>query len=195
MQSLRRFLAGSLFCLLLVWSADAQQPATPSNPPQAGDSSQKIDSETHEAAVKFVQALGVKEKMAAGIDASLDAGVEAMKKQSPNLRPEFQQEWRKRMKEQVNFDDYAAIIVHVYEKYFTAEDLHQLTGAAAAVKAGKTPSMSDDLKEKFQKNTVVIQSEIFGGTTQLGAKLGGEIGQEIAKEHPDWAPTPTQPAK
>jgi hypothetical protein len=33
---------------------------------------------------------------------------------------------------------------------------------------------------------VTIQSEIIGGTTQLGAKLGGDIGKEIEKEHPEY---------
>jgi hypothetical protein len=31
-----------------------------------------------------------------------------------------------------------------------------------------------------------IQSEIMGGTTQLGAKLGAEIAMEIGKEHPEY---------
>jgi len=33
---------------------------------------------------------------------------------------------------------------------------------------------------------VTIQSEIIGGTTQLGAKLGGDIAKEIEKEHPEY---------
>ncbi len=99
------------------------------------------------------------------------------------------------MKTRLNPDDFIAVFAHVYEKYFTAEEIDQLTDAASQSKAGKTPVLSDALKEKFQKNMVAIQSEVVGGTTQLGARIGGEVGQEIEKEHPEWTTPAPKPAK
>jgi hypothetical protein len=133
--------------------------------------------------------------MVAGIDPNLDKGVAALKAQTPPLRPEFIEEWRKRMKERMKLDDFVAIVVQVYLRYFTADELDQLSDLVISRKEGKSAELSDAPKEKFQKDAVAIQSEIIGGTTQLGARLGGEVGEEIQKEHPEWVPTALQPAK
>ena len=111
-----------------------------------------------------------------------------MKAQFPDLRPEFAEEWRKRMKARINPDDFVAIVAGVYEKHFSTDELVQLTESVIKKKEGMPTELTAALKEKFQKEAVTIQSEIVGGTTQLGAKLGGEVGQEIGVEHPDWAP-------
>ena len=182
-------LGGALTC-----TVGAQQPAPPRPAPavNAATSSDsdaaEIDSKTHQAAIRFVTALGLKERMTASVDGILDQGIASMKAQFPNIRPEFQEEWRRRMKARMNPEDFVLIVAQVYEKYFTAEELDQLSAAVAESKEGNTPVLPDALKEKYQKNAIAMQSEILGGTTQLGAKLGGEVGQEIGKEHPDWAP-------
>jgi hypothetical protein len=133
--------------------------------------------------------------MVAGIDPNLDKGVAALKAQTPPLGPEFIEEWRKRMKERMKPDDFVAIVVQVYLKYFTADELDQLSDLVISRKEGKSAELSDALTEKFKKDAVAIQSEIIGGTTQLGARLGGEVGEEIQKEHPEWVPKAPQPAK
>ncbi len=185
----------ALACSLMS-TVRAQQPesSSPSSTagaaPVAGSAATPVDSKTHDAAVRLVTTMGIKEKMTAGMDTMLDQGIAAMKTQIPDIRPEFVQEWRRRMKARMNSDDFVAVIVHVYEKYFTADELDHLTAAAAESKQGKTPVLEDALKEKFQKNAIAMQSEIIGGSTQIGAKLGGEIGEEIGKEHPEWAPKP-----
>ena len=149
--------------------------------------------------MRLVKALELTEKMAAGVDATLEKGVQAMKTQFPDIRPEFTEEWRKRMKERMKPEDFVAVVVQVYEKHFTADELDQLASVVISRKDGKAAELPDALKEKFQKNAVAIQSEIVGGTTQLGARLGGEVGEEIGREHPEWAPAsaakPAQPAK
>jgi hypothetical protein len=37
--------------------------------------------------------------------------------------------------------------------------------------------------------------EIVGGSTEIGARLGGEIGAEIEKEHPEYFPKKPKPDK
>ena len=187
--------------LTVTCSAAAYSQQPPANSPfNSAAQTSAVDPKAHEAAVRLVNALDLKAQMAAGVDSDLDKGVQAMKTQQPNLRPEFLEAWRKRMKERMNPDDFVAVVVQVYAKYFNADELDQLSNVVMGRKRGETVELSDALKEKFQKNAIVIQSEILGGTTQLGAKLGGEVGEEIGKEHPEWAPPPApvkpaQPAK
>lgn len=187
---LARSAAYFVLSTVLVYSAPAQQQPAPSSDAAPAGTPAAVDPKAHEAAGRLATAIGLKEKMAAQIDTMLAQGVAAMKSQFPNIRPEFADEWTRRMKARMNPDDFVAIFVRVYEKYFTAEELDQLTDAANQSKEGKTPVLSDALKEKYQKNAATAQSEIVSGATQLGAKLGSEVGEEIANEHPDWAPTP-----
>jgi hypothetical protein len=193
MKALHGFLARSaaylVFATVLVSSAPAQQQPAPRSDATAA-SATPVDPKAHEAAIRLTAALGLKEKMAARIDTLLTQGVANMKSEFPNIRPEFTEEWQKRMKARVNPDDFIAVVVQVYEKYLTAAELDQITEATNQSKEGKIPVLSDAVKEKYQKNAVAMQSEILGGCAQLGAKLGGEVGEEIAKEHPDWNPTP-----
>src|SRR5262249_5002149 len=158
-----------------------------------------VDPKAHEAALRLVEVLELKQKMADGVDQSLEQGVQSMKARFPDIRPEFTEEWRKRMKARMKPEDFVVIVVQVYEKQFTADELDELTNVVASKKEGKSAELPDALKEKFQKNAIAIQSEIVGATTQLGARLGAEVGLEIGKEHPEWAPpstaTPAQTAK
>lgn len=179
-------------CLSLAFAcapafAHAQQTASPST---SSAPAPAVDPKAHEAAERFVDLVHVKEKMQAGLDANLDDGVKAMQQQNPNIRQEFLDEWHKRMKERLKLDDIVAIVVHAYETRFTAAELDQLCDVVKARNEGKPLQISDELKAKVQSTAVDIQAEIMGATTRMGAKLGGEIGTEIAKEHPDWAPPP-----
>ena len=167
-------------------TALSQQPSPSSDRTSTAESA--VDPKAHEAALRLVGALELKEKMAAGVDSMLEQGVQGMKAQFPDIRPEFTEEWRKRMKARMKPEDFVAIVVQVYEKHFTADELDQLTNVVSSKKEGKTAELPDALKEKFQKSAVAIQSEIVGSTTQLGARLGGEVGEEIGKEHTEWAP-------
>lgn len=159
------------------------------NPPISTDESKTtVDRKAHDAAVRLVDAMGIKEEVAEKMDSNVERGVAKMRSELPNLSPEFVNEWRKRMKARLNPDDYVAIVAQVYEKYFTAEELDQLCAVVISKKQGKTAELSDALSEKFQNNEQAIDSEIAKGTTQISARLGSEVGQEIAKEHPEWVP-------
>jgi hypothetical protein len=183
-----RSAACSFLALSLASIAHSQQPEAPSAAISTGQAIDTVDPKAHEAALRLVQALDLKQKMAAGVDTMLEQGVQGMKTQFPDIRPEFTEEWRTRMKARMKPEDFVAIVVQVYEKHFTVDELDQLINVINGKNEGKATEMPDALKEKFQKNAIAIQSEIVGGTTQFGARLGGEVGEEIGKEHPEWAP-------
>ena len=65
-------------------------------------------------------------------------------------------------------------------------EVEQLIAAQNQIRNSQRPTLPDELKQKLAAQMVTIQSEIIGGTTQLGAKLGGDIGKEIEKEHPEY---------
>ena len=145
-----------------------------------------IDPKAHDAAVKLVDAIGMKQRIMDNLDKTLADSVETMKKQYPQINQAFYEEWTRRMKARMNPDDYAAVAVHVYEIHFTAEELDEMTQAHLPANASKTPAYSAALKDKLQNIMSSVMSEIVGGCTQLGAKLGADVGSEIGKEHPEW---------
>jgi hypothetical protein len=180
-------------CLLLIGilaasSAYARQTPVPASAPQTAPAALPIDPKAHDAAAKLVDAIGLKDKMKGNLDKMLADGIDTMKKKFPQINPAFYDEWTKRMRERINFDDYAAIAVSVYEKHFTAAELDEMTQQQVAANQLKTPTYSEPLKEKLQAVMSQIVSEMMGGFTQLGAKLGAEIGGDIGREHPDWIP-------
>lgn len=193
------FVGSAALAFSLACTALSQQPSASTDAPVATEASPAPDPKAHDAALRLVKALELSEKMAAGVDTMLDHGIQEMKAQFPDIRPEFTEEWRKRMKARMNPEDFIAIVVQVYEKHFTADELDQLCSVIDSRKEGKPAELPDALKEKFQKNASAIQSEVIGGATQLGARLGAEVGEEIGREHPEWAPPsagkPAPPAK
>jgi hypothetical protein len=180
-------------CLLLLGILAASytcagQTSAPADTQQTALAVSPIDPKAHDAAVKLVVAIGLREKMKSNLDKMLADGIDTMKKKFPQINPAFYDEWTKRMRERINFDDYAAIAVSVYEKHFTAAELDEMTQQQIAANQLNTPTYSEPLKEKLQAVMSQIVSEMMGGFTQLGAKLGAEVGGDIGKEHPDWVP-------
>lgn len=164
----------------------ALQSPTGGDVQQSVPTASPIDPKAHEAAVKLVDAIGMKQRMKDNLAKTLAEGVENMKKQFPQVTPAFCEEWTRRMTSRINFDDYNAVAVHVYEKYFTTPELEEMTQAQLAANESKTPTYPAPLKDKLQRVMSSVLSEIIGGCTQLGAKLGADVGGEIGKEHPEW---------
>jgi len=87
-------------------------------------------------------------------------------------------------------DDYVDVYVRVYEKYFNDDEIRQLIVSQNEARNSQPQTISDALKQKITAQFPSLQSEIMGGTTQVGAKLGGEIGAEIQQEHPEYFKQP-----
>jgi hypothetical protein len=173
--------------LTAICTCAGQTPA-PADTNQVAPATSAVDPKAHDAAVKLVNAIGLKEKMKGNLDKMLADGIETMRKKFPQINPAFYDEWTKRMRERINFDDYVAIAVGTYEKHFTAAELDEMTQQQIAANELKTPVYSEPLKEKLQQVMSQVLSEMMGGFTQLGSKLGADVGGEIGKEHPDWVP-------
>ncbi|AFL89008.1 hypothetical protein Terro_2772 [Terriglobus roseus DSM 18391] len=142
--------------------------------------------QNHDAAVQFVAVIGARAALLGVKENAVEQGKLAMRQNYPKYDPQFIEEWGKRSLARYNVDDYLKVIVGVYEKYFTTEELNELSAASKAPGGIAGAKLAQPLRDKLAANTTSIQSEIIGGCTQVGAKLGGEIGIEIGKEHPEW---------
>jgi len=184
-------------CFLFFFLSAAAQQASPARP--AEDAPAVVETETHENAVKLIELMGIRQKLNANIDKIVQQGMEKMTQQFPNFPPAFSEEWGKRMKARLKVEDFVDVGVKVYEKHYTNDDLVELIKAQKEVNESKAPAISPRLQDKVSKESTLAMSEIMGGFTQLGALLGGEVGKEIAAEHPDWvkaeSPAQTLPAK
>lgn len=186
-----------LFALAPVVLSAQSQTAEPAAPAKTVPA--PLDPQMHADALKLVELSGARKRMADSMDAMMEQGKAEMLKRYPALDPRFADEWVKRMKARTNLDDYIEVVASVYQKHFSHDEILALIQIQQDAKDGKKPTVSDALRTKLTDNAVAIQSEILGGCTQVGAKLGGEVGTEIAREHPDWqmsrpdAKPPVQP--
>lgn len=181
----------------LAMSVTAQPPAPTkaANAPAATD--QAAQDKLHASAMKFVVAFDVRQRLQQGLDKLLEEGKQSMLRTSPGLAPQFADEWVKRMKLRVSLDEFVAATAHVYEKYFTSDELDELAQTQLAMKIGQVYTLPPPLAEKLKTDSPFIQRDINVATSVIGARLGKEVGQEIEKEHPEWvkAPPPAPTAK
>jgi hypothetical protein len=144
---------------------------------------------------KFVQASDARPRLEQSLDKLLEEGRQAMLQRNPGLDPKFGDEWVKRMRERIKPDDFVEITAKVYATYYTSDELEQMTQAQLALKNSKIYSLAPELSQKIKANVPKIQHDINTDISRLGSSMSIEVGQEIEKEHPDWAkPLPTAPA-
>jgi hypothetical protein len=148
-----------------------------------------------ESAVKFLEASDARPRMQQGLDQLLQEGEKTMMQRNPGLDPKFGDEWVKRMRERVQLDDFVNITAKVYATYYTSDELEQMTEAQLALKNGKLFSLAPELGQKIKADGPRIQKDINTDISRLGSSMSIEVGQEIAKEHPEWAkPLPPPPS-
>jgi Txe/YoeB family toxin of Txe-Axe toxin-antitoxin module len=174
----------SLF--IAVAPAIAQQAAAGSEPkkdPPADAAAAKLRTDV----LKILEMDGTRQSLRERLTAMIPAGKAKMKESCEKCAPEFSEEWARRMEARFNLDDVLEIYVRAYVKYLNKEDVQRMFTLLEAVK--KDPQnvvVPPELKTKLASVLPSLQSEILGGTTQYGAKLGAEIGMEIEKEHPEY---------
>lgn len=149
-------------------------------------SSSVADAKALAAAAKFAELMGIRQKLEEKFPTMMQAAVGAMRRNYPSVDPRFAAEWEKRMRAQLNPDYFVDIFVRVYAEHFTADELEQMNEAVRARQSGKPVAISPQLAEKIRTSAVDIQSEMIGAFSESGARMGGDIGREIGKEHPDW---------
>jgi hypothetical protein len=193
---MRNFL---LFVILLaVPSLRAQTPASPAaqaaKPAEqdAKAAPAKPDPKLHADVVKLVELSGARKRLEDGLPSMVEDGKKEMMKRCPQCSPEFAEEWGKRMLARLKVDDFLRVFAAVYEKNFTDDEILELIRLQEKSN-DSPPAPSPHLKEKLTNDMPAIMSEIMGGCVQVASKLGGEIGAEIEKEHPEY--TKSKPEK
>ncbi len=146
-------------------------------------------------ALKFLAASDARPRLEQSLDKLLEEGKQVMLQRNPGLDPKFGDEWVKRMRQRVKLDDFVEITAKVYATYYTSEELEQMTQAQLALRNSKIYSVSPELSQKIKTNGPKIQHDINTDISRLGSSMSIEVGQQIEKEHPEWAkPLPPVPA-
>lgn len=154
----------------------------------AGQATSKPDVavDTHRQAVKLVEMSVGRDKLAALLPDLIAQQKGTFEKLCPKCDPAFFDELVKRMIARVKVDDFLDVAARGYEKHFTNKELTELVDFVNAKKIGKPVPLSPALQKKVIDLQPVLMGEIVGGCTEIGARLGGQIGAEIQKEHPEY---------
>jgi uncharacterized protein (DUF1810 family) len=184
-----------VFVVVLSMAASAQQPskAKAATPVQSAPVAQADRQKLHDSAMKFVEASDARQRIEQNLDKLLEDGRKSMMHTNPGLDPQFGEEWMKRMRKRVNLDQFVVATAQVYEKYFTSDELDELTQGQLAAKKGQGHALTPQLAEKLKTNSAFIQRDINTQTSMIGGRLGSEVGKEIEKDHPEWIKAPSAP--
>jgi hypothetical protein len=182
----RMKLAIAFLALTLSLTAHAQAPTEHPAGQAAPEPANKINPKLHADVLKLMDLMGVREILESNLKPLVEKSSKEKVAQCPKCSPEFREEWAKRMLARIKVDDFLEVYVQAYEKHFTDEEITELISLQRKKNDLPPPSPSPELKEKLEAILPTLLSEIMGGCTQVGAKLGGEIGMEIAKEHPEY---------
>jgi hypothetical protein len=144
------------------------------------------DPKLHADVLRLVELAGSRAAMQNGLPKLIEQGKAKVTESCGGCDPRFVEEWGRRMTARLNLDDFVNVIVRVYEKYLTDAEVLQLIASRTDNEPGQEPRIPAELLQKLTNLAPSMDSEIVGGTTQIGAKLGSEIGLEITKEHPEY---------
>ena len=174
--------------------ASAPAPSKAARPAAANPAVVAAEKQRLESALKFVQASDAGPRLEQSLDKLLEEGKQVMMQRNPGLDPKFGDEWVKRMRERVKVDDFVQITAKVYATYYTSDELEQMTQGQLALKNSRIYSLAPELNQKIKANGPHIQTDINTDISRLGSSMSIEVGQEIEKEHPEWAkPLPPGP--
>ncbi|HTJ30574.1 MAG TPA: hypothetical protein VL346_08745 [Acidobacteriaceae bacterium] len=175
-----------LIAFLLLTPCAAFSQAQTTDAPAIQQSTPAIDPKLHASVLKLVEVMGAHKSILAAQTAAMPKIRETLLKGPPMITEELADAWEKRMLSDSSIDTYVNVIVSVYEKYFTEAEIEELIQFQKDKLDQKTPVLSDALKAKLTKDGIAMQSEIIGGCTQVGARMGGETEQQLMKDHPEW---------
>lgn len=102
-------------------------------------------------------------------------GIVNMLKSNPNLTSQFAEEFGKRFLAEMSFDKISQIFEQGYADHFSLAEIKSLC-AFYDSPAGK----------KLVEVQPVIMADVSKNAQAYGQELGMKIGQDIAKEHPEY---------
>lgn len=185
-----------LTLITLAVPATAQQPAPAAAKPEApATTDPSARKKLNESAMKFVEASDARQRLEKNLDKLLDEGKRSTFGPNSGASPQFADEWMKLMRLRIKVDDIVSAIAQVYEKYFTSDELDELTQAQLALKRSQVHTLSPGVAEKLKADSPHIQQDINAATSLVVARVSREVGAEIEIKHPDWVkpPTPASP--
>jgi len=155
---------------------------------ERSSSGSRASVEVQSKAIKLIDVSGARDRLMTSFPAIVEQGKAAMRNQCPKCDPAFISEWGKRMMVRLKIDDFVHVAAEAYEKHFTSDELTQLTTFVTSQKAGTPSPLAPALQKKYSDLLPTIMGEIVGGCTELGGKLGRDVGTEIEREHPEYFP-------
>ena len=142
--------------------------------------------------MKLVEVSGARDKIVAAMPAALEDAQQKFTEQCKTCTPEFIAEWKKRVAAQLKPEAFLKICIEEYETYLTDPELKELIQLTQDNAAGKKTPPSPELVAKMTSVMPTLMSKIVGRSSEVGAKLGGDIALQITAEHPEWVkPLPT----
>ena len=139
----------------------------------------------HSNVVALVNMTGLRDELLRNRHTVAEEGKQVILHSFPSYDPAFADEWARRM-ERSPVDDYLDVVVSVYEKNYTNDDVLEMIQVQRDLSADKQPMLSLQLRAKLAKVAGAVDSEITSGFRELGAKKGEEIGKQVANDHPEW---------
>jgi hypothetical protein len=147
----------------------------------------------HQKALELLGAMGTRTVLEQNIDAMIENGRQKLVQQHPGLDPAFSEEWNKRMHERVKIDEFMNVVAAIYEKHFTIPEIDELIQMYHSLAKLNTPHVSASLKQKLNDEMPEIQADMGAGLMQLSEKLGSEVAQSVAADHPEYMKEPPPP--
>lgn len=167
--------------------APQQATTKPGTPPTAAETM------LHADVVKLLEISETRDRLQAGIPSMVEQGRKAMMDKCSTCTPEFGEEWAKRMAARLNVQDFVDATIQAYEKDLTDTDIKELIAFQEQRKIDPSAAPSAELKKKLTAVMPDLMADITAGCVRVGAKLGGEIGAAIEKEHPEWTKGASNP--
>lgn len=149
----------------------------------------------HQKALELLDAMGTRTVLEQNIDAMIENGRQKLVQQHPSLDPAFSEEWMKRMHERIKIDEFLDVVASTYEKHFTIPELDELIQMYHELAQLKNPHVSSELKEKLNTELPEIQADMGAGLMQLSERIGSEVAQSVAADHPEYMKEPPPPAE
>lgn len=150
-----------------------------------------VGNQFHSNVVTLVNLTGLRDELLRNRHTMAEEGKQVILHGFPNYNPAFAEEWARRM-ERAPVDDYLNVVVAVYEKNYTNDDILEMIQVQRDLSAAKEPVLSIQLRSRLARVAGTVQTEIDSGFKELGAKRGEQIGQDVAKDHPEWLRPPDQ---
>jgi 2-oxo-4-hydroxy-4-carboxy--5-ureidoimidazoline (OHCU) decarboxylase len=169
--------------------------SAPAKPAAAAKKSDPADQKFRDNVQTLIGVTGLREELLKNQKTLVEKDKEDLMRKHPELSPSFANEAARRLAKRMSPDDYLNLVVEVYEKNFTNQDVQEMIHAKLDSGFSNAAAISPRLKAKMQAESGKVHAQILSGFAELGQKLSTQIQKEIATEHPEWLTRGQEPFK